>query len=117
MSHHHWHGGDALEDEVTRRCLELMAIPNDTLATLLNVDDEGVVGRTVRVLGRRASIVARRPGWPLDDDDDDVLRILVAGTVPMRWWPVGSWRVIDGFEIRQGQSSKRMPFELLDKYW
>ena len=110
---------DALEDAVTRRCLELMEIPYDTLAILLNADG-GYIAHRARILRREASIIARPPLWSLlddDEDDDDAFRILVVGIVPMRWWPLGSWLVLDGFEAREGKSSERLSFELLDKYW
>lgn len=65
-----------------------------------------------KILGRQGFIAPQ-----IDPQSDDALRVLVFGTVGMRWWPPGFWMVADGFTAKKDGSIEPLPFEVLDEYW
>ncbi len=64
------------------------------------------------LLGRQACILV-----VTDPQSDVLLRVLVCGIVHMRWWPLGTWMVVDGFSATKDGAREVLPFEVLDDYW
>lgn len=105
----HWRRGFVeMDHAVMQQSAELRAMPYDDLSPL--VDERK--GGPARFLGRRGCLVRFAELRP-----DDSLVVIVAGFAPMRWWPLGSWMVIDGFSLHRGKEAEPLTREVLDGYW
>ena len=97
-----------MDHAVMQQSAELRAMPYDSLSAL--VDEK--TGGPARFLGRHGTVVRFAELRP-----DDSLVVIVAGFAPMRWWPLGSWTVIDGFSLHRGKEAEPLTIEVLDRYW
>lgn len=97
-----------MDRAVVQQTAELRTMPFDDLLTL--VDDRK--GEPATFLGRHGTVMRFAELQP-----DDSLVVIVAGFAPMLWWPLGTWTVINGFNLRRGKEAEPLAYEVLDRYW